>query len=152
MKPTSRNGRRLAWFALSLAATACASARVPSFGAADRQLVLGGELPRPRAASDVVTGGELRWAGVQTTGEGVRRLRPHFLRPALIPGDLEGRRATPSVYVDNVYTGGLEVLDQILLDEVEDIQFIRPAEARFSWGSWCACAGGVIHVRRTRGR
>jgi len=87
-----------------------------------------------------------------TTAEGVRRLRPEFVRPTFAPGYPGGPPATPSVYIDGVYTGSVDVLDRILLDEVNDIRFIRPNEARGWWGWSCPCAGGVIHVRTVHGR
>lgn len=109
------------------------------------------EPPRSGAPSDVLTASELVAPGVMTVGEGVRRLRPEFVRPAIVPGDLTGAAVLPSVYINGGYAGSLDVLDRILLEEVEDIRFIRAWQARGWWGPSCPCAAGVIHVRTRRG-
>jgi len=109
------------------------------------------EPPRSGAPSDVLTASELLAPGVMTVGDGVRRLRPEFVRPAIVPGNPTGATVSPSVYINGGYVGGLDVLDRILLEEVEDIRFIRAWQARGWWGPSCPCAAGVIHVRTRRG-
>ena len=109
------------------------------------------EPPRSGAPSDVLTASELVGTGVMTVGDGVRRLRPEFVRPAIVPGNPAGAAVLPSVYINGGYAGGLDVLDRVLLEEIEDIRFIRAWQARGWWGPSCPCAAGVIHVRTRRG-
>jgi hypothetical protein len=113
--------------------------------------IVGNEPPRSGAPSDVLTASELMVGGVMTVGDGVRRLRPEFVRPAFVPGSLTGAAISPTVYINGGYGGGIEILDRVLLEEVEDIRFIRASQARGWWGPSCPCAAGVIHVRTKRG-
>ena len=133
--------------------TACASARpsAPSTLAIRQQGALS-EGPRADVPSDVITVADLRSVAASNTGEAVRRLRPSFVRPSAIPGNMDGALATPSVYVDGSYLGGLEALELVLIDEVNEIRFIRANAAKNWWGSSCPCAVGVIHVRTKHAR
>jgi outer membrane cobalamin receptor len=74
-------------------------------------------------------------------------LRPDFLRgtPARTESGMVNVR--PSVFLNGSHVGGLEALETIALDAVEEIRFIRTAQAQAFWGSYCPCTGGVIHVR-----
>ena len=67
-----------------------------------------------------------------------------------MPGTTGGVSALPTVYVNGIYVGNVDVLTSILLDEVQDIRFIKAWQARHWWGPACPCAGGVIHVRTKR--
>jgi hypothetical protein len=109
------------------------------------------EPPRSGAPSDILTASELVSPGVMTVGDGVRRLRPEFVRPTIVPGNPAGAAVSPVVYINGGYAGSLDVLDRILLEEVEDIRFIRAWQARGWWGPSCPCSAGVIHVRTRRG-
>ena len=103
--------------------------------------------PRARGASDVLTADELARADVQTTVDGVRRLRPEFLRPTQVVGTDGPVHVYPSVYLNSQYAGHAEALGLIALDAVQQIRFVRAAAARYWWGALCPCAGGVIYVR-----
>lgn len=135
--------------------TACASARPASsspstFGIRQQGALSDG--PRADAPSDVITAADLQSVAAANTGEAVRRLRPSFVRPNAIPGNMDGALATPSVYVDGSYLGGLEALELLLIDEVNEIRFIRANAAKNWWGSSCPCSVGVIHVRTKHAR
>ena len=97
--------------------------------------------------ADVVSGTELRALGAQSATEGLKRLRPEFLRPTLAAMDQSSPAdRVPVVYVDGVYIGRLESLDYVPLDAVQEIRFLRPMQGVERWGPGCHCAAGVIHV------
>jgi len=105
------------------------------------------EPARHGRSSDVLTATELLQAHAVTTAAGVRQLRPAFvrgIRSMTASGTLD---ISPSVYLNGGYLGGLDALESVSLDAVQEIRFIRPAQAHDFWGSWCPCDGGVIHVR-----
>jgi len=140
---------------LFAAATACASTRSTSAPVSTMAIRQQGALsdgPRADAPSDAITVTDLRSVAAANTGEAVRRLRPSFVRPNPIPGNVDGALATPSVYVDGNYLGGLEALELVQIDEVKEIQFVRANAARNWWGASCPCAVGVIHVRTQHAR
>lgn len=137
---------------LFIVAGACASARPASTSFAMRQQGALSDGPSADAPSDVITAAELHGVAAANTAEAVRRLRPSFVRSNPIPGNFDGATATPSVYVDGTYLGGLETLELVHLDEVTEIRFIRANAAKNWWGSSCPCAVGVIQVRTTHGR
>ncbi len=136
---------------LLVVASGCASVRPTSTFAIRQQGALS-DGPRADASSDVITVNDLRSVGAANTAEAVRRLRPSFVRPSLVPGSLDGVLATPSVYVDGNYLGGLDALELVQIDEVSEIRFIRANPARNWWGGSCPCSVGVIHVRTTHAR
>ena len=137
---------------LLVVVTGCASARPASTSFAIRQQGALNDGPRADGPSDVITAADLHSVAAANTGEALRRLRPSFVRSSPIPGNFDGAYATPVVYVDGNYTGGLEVLDLVHLDEVTEIRFIRPNAAKNWWGGSCPCPVGVIHVRTTHAR
>ena len=137
---------------LLVAATGCASARPASPSLAIRQQGALNDGPRADVPSDVITAADLRTVAAANTAEAVRHLRPSFVRSSPIPGNFEGAYATPSVYMDGNYLGGLEALELIHLDEVKEIRFIRANAAKNWWGGSCPCSVGVIHVHTTHGR
>lgn len=149
-KHSTQLGRIVAGFVI-MGAAACVTAPASGSALLRQQGTAVSEPPRSGAPSDVLTASELVSPGVMTVGDGVRRLRPEFVRPAIIPGNPAGATTLPAVYINGVYTGSLDVLDRILLEEVEDIRFIRAWQARGWWGPSCPCAAGVIHVRTKRG-
>jgi hypothetical protein len=103
--------------------------------------------PRARGMSDVLTAGELARAEVRTTVDAVRRLRPEFLRATQVVGVDGPMEVYPSVYLNGQYAGRPETLGLIALDAIEEIRYVRAAQARDWWGASCPCAGGVIYVR-----
>ena len=105
------------------------------------------EVSRFGSASNVITSSELIEAKAQTTADGVRRLRPEFFRPTAIATPTGPSWASPSVYVNDVYAGGIEALEVIPLYAVDEIRFVRSVQGRAWWGPRCLCDGGVIVVR-----
>ena len=98
-------------------------------------------------SSDILTATEVAQGNVVTTGDAVRKLRPQFLRSSSALGKSGFETMWPSVFLNGRYAGGLDQLETIPLDAVEEIRFIRSFQARFAWGPTCRCAGGVIHIR-----
>jgi len=102
------------------------------------------------ARSDLLTATELREVRPLTTLDGVRRLRPEFIRPTVVLNGNEPAAVMPSVFLNGVYAGGLDVLETIPLDAVEEIRFLRPSRAYDRWGFSCRCSGGAIQVTTKR--
>jgi len=105
------------------------------------------EPARHGRSSDLLTATELLQARAVTTAAGVRQLRPSFVRGIRSMTASGMVDVSPSVYLNGGYLGGLDALESVSLDAVQEIRFIRPAQAHDFWGSWCPCDGGVIHVR-----
>jgi hypothetical protein len=124
---------------------ACATYRGGGDGALHERL---GQVQDPRGTtrrSDVVTAAELQSVADGTTSESLRRLRPEFFRPvqsALDPRDAR----VPVVYVDEAQHGGIEMLETVPKDAVQEIRFLRPMQAVERWGPSCPCVAGVIYV------
>jgi len=102
------------------------------------------------ARSDLLTAAELRELRPLTTLDGVRRLRPEFIRGIVVLNGNQLATISPSVFLNGNYAGGLDVLETIPLDAVEEIQFLRPSRAYDRWGFSCRCSGGAIQVTTKR--
>jgi hypothetical protein len=106
------------------------------------------EPARYGSTSETLTANELLTANVTSTQEGVRRRRPEFLRPVLLPTpDMGTVQTYPSVYLNGVYAGGVDALERVPLSVVDEIRFVRASQAKDRWGSYCPCNAGVIAVR-----
>jgi hypothetical protein len=81
----------------------------------------------------------------------LRQLRPEWMRVNPSSRQVEGQ-TTASVYVDDVYTGGLDALRLIPVSAVVDLRYLSPSEASDRFGTGCRCGAGVIVVttRNTR--
>jgi hypothetical protein len=134
-------------FLAAVASAACAG-RTPVSGISRQQMIEVAGPSRFGSSSETLTAAELLTSKVTSTPEGVRRLRPEFLRLVLLPTP-DGRIAHtyPSVYLNGVYAGGVEALETIPLSVVEEIRFVRAPQAKDWWGSYCECNAGVIAVR-----
>ncbi len=153
MRNVSRDFLRVsAGILLTAGAGGCLPRSNPPSDFVRRQRLTVSEPARSGARSDALTSDEIELSGVLTVSDGVRRLRPEFVRPRVVPGSLGGTLQGPVVYIDGGYAGGLDVLDRVLLDELQDIRLIRAAQAQSWWGASCRCAAGVIHVRTRRAR
>jgi hypothetical protein len=81
----------------------------------------------------------------------LRRLRPEWMRVNPSSLQIEGQ-ATASVFVDDVYTGGLEALRLIPVAEVVDLRYLPPSIAHDRFGAGCRCEAGVILVATRNAR
>jgi hypothetical protein len=98
-----------------------------------------------QAPSDRVGRDELDALSGVSFEEGLRRLRPEWMRPA--PATRQaGEPAVASVYVNDAYAGGTEALRLIPIDAVTNARYLTPTAARSWFGMFCPCAGGVILV------
>jgi hypothetical protein len=131
--------------AAALAAAGCATHRpttvpIPNDGLA--HAVFSGP-------SNVIARSELSTVLGVTAGEAVRRLRPQFLEGSQ-PPTLKGHRVFPLLYIENRPFAGIESLDAIPLAALDEVRFLKPAEAKSVYGRGCACDGGVIVLRMRR--
>jgi hypothetical protein len=136
--------------AIAILSAGCASAPLHSTPLSIERVADAKEPPRYGRSSDVLTATELLDARVTTTAAGVRQLRPNFLQGMRAMTGTGMADVAPSVYLNGGYVGGVDALDAIGLDAVEEIRLIRPAQAHDFWGSSCPCNGGVILVRTKR--
>ena len=141
-----------AWVSAAvLACAACAAAYDPSIDPTPQPLPVTKAEESVRPRSELLTASELVESGTQWTSEGVRRLRPEYVRPTMILNrNNEVVRVTPSVFLNGMYTGGLEVLDLIPLESVVEIRFYRPSRGYDVWGLSCRCSGGAINIKTKR--
>ena len=133
---------------IAAAASAACAGRTPVSGISRQQAMGVAEPSRFGSSSETLTAAELLTSKATSTPEGVRRLRPEFVRPVLLPTP-EGRTVPtyPSVYLNGVYAGGVDALESVPLNVVEEIRFVRAPQAKDWWGSYCPCNAGVITVR-----
>jgi hypothetical protein len=148
---TFKQSRIRTLFGIALVSTACASSAGLS-GESDalRDNPTTDLFPRVTRTSDRLTANELHQANVRSTADGVRNVRPDFLRSTLIVSQGSVVRVGPSVVLNGGFVGGPEALETIALDAVDEIRYYRPPQARDFWGASCQCAGGVILVRTKR--
>lgn len=99
--------------------------------------------PRP-PDSTVLTRTEIDETGVQTAFDAIRQLRPRYLRGRAIVSVAYPWTSYPLVYVNGLFRGDLSSLRSILVHDIEEIRYIRPADATTRWGT--GHSGGVIHV------
>jgi hypothetical protein len=133
--------------AVSLVCAACAGANGPSPEPGPQSSRITTVRQPDTRRSDLLTAGELRALHSLTTLDGVRRLRPEFIRPTVVLNGGRPATVTPSVYLDDAYAGGLDALETIPLDVVEEISYLRRSRAFDRWGFSCRCDGGVIQVK-----
>jgi len=80
----------------------------------------------------------------------LERLRPEWLRVNPSSRQVEAQ-ATASVYVDDMYMGGLESLRLVPVATVVELRYLSPSRANDWFGTGCRCGAGVIFVT-TRNR
>jgi hypothetical protein len=115
--------------AVSLALLACASG--PSSGGTSRN-------------RDVITLEEIEAQPISTAYDLTQRVRPTWFRnrgPSSIRG---GSPSLPVVYVDEVWSGGLESLRRVSTQIIREIRYINGRDATTKWG--LDHGGGVIMV------
>jgi hypothetical protein len=100
---------------------------------------------RDEWSADRVAHAELMSVDETSVETALRRLRPEWMRINPSSLQIEGL-ATASVFVDDMYTGGLETLRLIPVAEVTDVRFLSPSIAHDRFGAGCRCGAGVILV------
>jgi hypothetical protein len=107
------------------------------------------ENTRPARPGNHITAAELQGVEAKTTLDAVRRLHPEFLRGSSRAPSLT-ETPSPSVYVNRTLVGDASWLAMIPIEEIKDIEFLHPVEARMRFGSGCQCGGGVLVVQTER--
>lgn len=79
---------------------------------------------------DRITAEEIEAANARTAMDVIRRLRPFWVRP----GGTRGA-SYPVVYADNVRLGGLEHLDNVFVEDIEEIRFLSASDATTFFGT-----------------
>lgn len=99
----------------------------------------------PRRSSNVLTVAEINELALTTAYEAVQRLRPQWLTQRASPSvrsdpteptgiAVEGR-AEPTVYIDGVRVGHLEVLREMSIEDVGEMRFLSPRDATNRFGT-----------------
>jgi hypothetical protein len=98
-----------------------------------------------------LTRSDLAFANVSSPFDAIIKLRPYFLL-----GSTRGPSFGPpeiALYVDNVYDGvGIESVNTIPMEAIQEIRFLHPTEARFRFGTTCRCAAGAIVITTLRAK
>lgn len=124
--------------ALCLLAPACTPARTAHSG------------PNPARSARALTTIELRRPGIKTAFQAVRQFRPAWLRQTTWqrPATMQGYSDPyPTVYIGNIWCGGIECLDGIEANCVKEIHYYSPTDATIRWGR--GHTNGVISVTLT---
>ncbi|UCG87599.1 MAG: TonB-dependent receptor plug domain-containing protein [Gemmatimonadota bacterium] len=96
---------------------------------------------------NVLTAEDLQGQSERNLYDLLARMRPNWIRPQ---GAVLATGTTPVlVYVNNVRMGGVAVLADIRLDEVEQVRFVDAIDATTRYGM--NTDGGVIEVTTKRG-
>ncbi len=97
----------------------------------------GGGTGATRPASggrNLILRSELQGANFTNVYDAVRRLRPRWLRSR---GTTSTRDTAPvmAVFIDNVRSGGVERLESLPIDRVEQVRYLSPTDATTRWGT-----------------
>ena len=161
MHVVARTSRVGAVAALALGLNACATAHVPrgdgalaataSAPGGARRGVSAVPTERTASGSAVITAADFdRMRDAASALAVIERLRPFFLRPRASFGAVRGQPPTISVYVNDVYAGGLDALRTLPPHTVASARYVQPTEAVTRIGPTRA-ADGVIMVQLRRG-
>jgi hypothetical protein len=82
----------------------------------------------------------------------LQRLRPQMLLARVAHGSGSGTSATPTVYVDEVREGGIEVLQLVPARSIVDVTYLRAVEADRRFVGRHPAGAIVIRTRRTTPR
>jgi hypothetical protein len=128
-------GRRVMWHATVIAVISGCALRPPS---------------RPVSDWYIITARELSTATFGSSYDAVARLRPSFLAPRGRSSVSMRLPTQPSVFIDGVLMGGVQVLHEIPADHVALIRYFSAKEATTKLG--IAHPAGIIEVTTKRGR
>ena len=90
--------------------------------------------------------GKIEDTSVLTAKQAIRRLRPQWLRPRAVS---IGGPQTPAVFQDGVPMGGLEVLEDLDVKDLQELRFLSSSDATNRYGT--GYPGGIIMVMTRRG-
>ena len=68
-----------------------------------------------------------------TAYDAIRRLRPEYLVTAAIEA-VGGTQASPTVFMDGIARGGVDILRSVHVALITEIRFVRPADAAIRYG------------------
>lgn len=125
--------RRVFGLALAAGLAACATGRVAP-------------LEHDR---DHITSAELAHTNATSVYEAIRHLRPLFLRTRGPSSVLNSTAMGPAVIVDHAFLGGIQVLTDIPLKDVQAVRYLAAWDATTRYGP--GYANGVIEVTTRRG-
>lgn len=145
---TWMNTSRAGYLALAMALACSRAATVGQSTAVTRDDTM--EAPRDFARSDRILAAEFTQVRGSSAAHAVRQLRPQFLYSSQ-RGPARLAQQLPAVYVNGQHVGGIEALEIIGLQTVEEIRHVDPTAAKSMFGSYCPCDGGVIMVQMRRG-
>lgn len=126
--------RRVFGLALAASVAACATGRVAPL----------------QHDPDSITSAELTHSTAASVYEAIRQLRPRFLRTRGPSSLLNSSVLGPAVIVDQTLLGGIQVLADIPLRDVETVRYLAAWDATTRHGS--GYANGVIEVTTWSGR
>ena len=100
-------------------------------------------------SNDLITKTDLATLQNLSAYQAIARLRPEFLRSRGPSSITLASNAGPSVFVDETYVGGIGVLRDIPVGEVERIKYVAAWDATTVYGP--GHVNGVIEVTTRRG-
>ena len=116
-------------FAALAFTTACASAP----GTTIRTARMDADRFNVTPAHRMIARSEIAASGAQNAEEVIRRFRPLLLSPTRSPTRLDGRQFLPTVYVDDLKAGGVEVLRSYPTSLLRAVQYLTESEANSRW-------------------
>lgn len=93
------------------------------------------------AQRNVITREQIQELGVLTAYDAVRRIRSIWLRPRV---SSTGTPPAVRVYMDGVYVGGVQYLENVRIDVIQRLVYYGPSDATTKWGT--GNSGGAIEV------
>ncbi len=98
---------------------------------------------------NLIVRAELEATNFTNVYDAVRRLRPRWLRTR---GTTSTRGAEPGMrlFVDNVPSGGIERMESLPIDLVEQVRYLSPSDATTRWGTNMSL-GAIEVIMRKRG-
>lgn len=109
-----------------------------------------GGIGRPSPSSDLITRQDLAPLHSMSAYQAIARLRPQFLNSRGPSSITLASNNGPSVFVDELYVGGIAVLRDIPISEVERIRYVPAWNATTMYGE--GYVSGVIEVTTRRHR
>ena len=99
-----------------------------------------------------VAAAELEGQADQTLEQALLHVRPEFFRPNPAGNPRADGRQRPSIYIDNGYAGGIDMLRSVPVAAVDHVLYLPPSAAHDRFGAYCPCDAGVVLVMTRRDR